>query len=193
MWHLGEARMKSDRSAGAPDHTFDPAKIERPAPILMPYYLIVSLLAGPAFVFPLIPLWFKYLTLRYRFDDEGISMAWGVVFRREIVLTYRRIQDIHVTRNIFQRWMGLATVEVQTASGNAKAEMSIDGILEADALRDFLYTKMRGARGVEDVTERSAPADDVLLLLRQIRDSMIRGGSERQSEAHGDASDGGGR
>jgi uncharacterized protein len=165
--------------ADGPNQVFDPAAITRPTPILMPYYLIVSLLAGPAFVFPLIPLWFKYLTLRYRFDNEGISMAWGVLFRREIVLTYRRIQDIHVTRNLIQRWMGLATVAVQTASGNASAEMSIEGILEADELRDFLYTKMRGARGLDEGPDlaEGGSTDQVLQLLGEIRDALVGMGS----------------
>lgn len=161
---------------------FNPFTITRPAPILKTYYLVCSLFTGPLFFIPLIPLWFKFATLKYRFDEEGISMAWGVLFRRETVLTYRRIQDIHVTRNIIQRWMGLATVAIQTASGDATAQMSIEGILEADQLRDFLYTQMRGAKGLDShpaspssttaspATEE--PADEVLELLRDIRDSL---------------------
>jgi uncharacterized membrane protein YdbT with pleckstrin-like domain len=90
-------------------------------------------------------------------------------------LTYRRIQDIHVTRNLLQRWMGLATVEIQTASGNAAATMKIEGVLEADALRDFLYAKMRGARGDEglEALHAHAPADEALVLLREIRDEIV--------------------
>ena len=42
--------------------------------------------------------------------------------------------------------MGLATVSIQTAAGSANPEVTIDGVLEAEALRDFLYTKMRGVR-----------------------------------------------
>ena len=102
----------------------------------------------------------------------------GILFRREIQLTYRRIQDIHVTRNILQRWMGLANVAIQTASGSAGAEMIIEGVLEADALRDFLYEKMRGARGDDEQTwdvpsdAVGAPDDEALVLLRQIRDEI---------------------
>ena len=160
--------------------SFDPTGIERPAPALMSYYIVASLLTGPFFLLPLIPLWFKYRTLRYRFDDEGISMSWGVIFRRETVLTYRRIQDIHVTRNIVQRWMGLASVAIQTASGDANAEMSIEGILQADELRDYLYSRMRGAKGLNALqsshvsasTEGQPATDEVLDLLRDIRDSL---------------------
>jgi putative membrane protein len=107
-------------------------------------------------------------------------MSWGILFRRETYLTYRRIQDIHLTRNIIQRWMGLATVSVQTASGNATPEMSIEGIREAEQLRDYLYTQMRGAKGDHEQLAQNAemsaekPADEALLLLREIRDSLHR-------------------
>lgn len=153
---------------------FDPRHISRPDPALMRYYLIASLLSGPGFFFAILPLFFKYETLRYRFDDEGISMSWGILFRREIYLTYRRIQDIHLTRNLLQRWLGLATVSVQTASGSSGPGMSIDGILQADELRDFLYTKMRGARDHTAEPASAAPADEALVLLREIRDALAR-------------------
>jgi putative membrane protein len=156
----------------------DPTTITRPSPVLLRYYVVTTACATlfflPLTLIALLPSLFKYRTLRYRFDDEGISMAWGVLFRREINLTYRRIQDIHVTRNLFQRWMGLATVAIQTASGSATPEMSIEGILEVDGLRDFLYLKMRGARGEPPSAGRAAePADEALGLLREIRDELV--------------------
>jgi uncharacterized membrane protein YdbT with pleckstrin-like domain len=163
-----------------PDRSFDPTKITRPSPVLLNYYVLTTAVATlcivPITIIALLPNLFKYRTLRYRFDDEGVSMAWGVLFRHEVNLTYRRIQDIHVTRNLFQRWMGLGTVAIQTASGSATPEMSIEGILEVDQLRDYLYSKMRGARGeVEDdgTGDLDGPADDALRLLHEIRDELV--------------------
>ena len=163
---------------------FDIRKIKRPDRILFTYYFITSFGMGPFFFIPLIPLFFKYHTLKYSFDESGISMSWGILFRREIYLTYRRIQDIHLSRNIIQRWLGLATVAIQTASGSAKPEMSIEGILAADKLRDHLYSRMRGAvRGTENAlpeadseeTRSEHPGeneDQVLSLLVEIRDHL---------------------
>lgn len=173
-----------------PANPFDPASATRPAPALMRYYTIVSLFALIGFPVVFLVHLFKYETLRYRFDDDGILMSWGILFRREINLTYRRIQDIHVTRNILERWMGLATVSIQTASGSATPEMQIEGILEYESLRDFLYAKMRGAKGeAEQAPVRGAAgvpgiggdgpaaADEALVLLREIRAeiSALRG------------------
>ncbi len=181
MSELSESSGKSAAEFRAED-------ITRPAPVLLKYYILCSFLAGPFFPFALVPLIFKYITLRYRFDESGIAMQWGVLFRREIYLTYRRIQDIHLTRNIVQRWLGLATLAVQTASGSATPEMSIEGILEAEPLRDHLYAKMRGARGESDEPHQGETDEDdaILALLGEIRDSMRQ--LADQSSPGGDAS-----
>ncbi len=172
-----DAVMNKDAApSSAPQKTFDPQKIERPDPVLLKYYALVSLAAGPLFPFAFIPLLCKYITLRYQFEADGVSMKWGVLFRREINLTHRRIQDIHLTNNIFQRWMGLANVAIQTASGSAAPEMTIEGVLQTDSLRDYLYAQMRGAKGLDRDTvadEHAAAEDDsVLTLLTEIRDNL---------------------
>jgi putative membrane protein len=80
------------------------------------------------------------------------------LFRREVYLTYRRIQDIHVTRNLLERWMGLARISLQTAAGSSNAEMVIEGNMQPEQLRDFLYRRMRGARN-ENVAQTGTPGD----------------------------------
>jgi putative membrane protein len=123
---------------------FSVREIERPDQNLLVYYLLTSLLLLPLFPFVFLPRLFRYLTLRYRFDEEGVSMRWGVLFRREIHLTYSRIQDIHLSSNFIERWLELARVEIQTASGSAKAELTIEGVREFEQVRDFIYARMRG-------------------------------------------------
>ncbi len=126
--------------------SFNIFQIERPHAKLMTYYFIICLFTGPLFPVLILPNYFRYHTMRYRFDAEGISMRWGLLFRREVVLNYARIQDIHLSSNIIERWLGLARIQIQTASGSSSAEMTIEGILEFEAVRDFLYSKMRGLR-----------------------------------------------
>jgi putative membrane protein len=119
-------------------------RIRKPDPKLLWYYLLVSF-AGLVFQpFVFVPLFFKYHTLEYHFDERGVRCSWGILFRREVYLTYGRIQDIHLTRNLLERWLGLGTVDVQTASGSAGAALSIVGLLEHQEVRDFLYGRMRG-------------------------------------------------
>src|SRR5262245_5307137 len=116
---MDSAMMQSSPSQAT---AFNPAEISRPDPALWTYYVIVAACTICGFPFAIWPLYFKYRTLKYRFDDKGVSMSWGILFHREIYLTYRRIQDIHVTRNLLHRWLGLSAVAVQTASASSGAE-----------------------------------------------------------------------
>ncbi len=118
--------------------------LERPHKDLLKYYLISAIFTGPGIIAAIPYLYFRYHTLRYRFDEEGIHMKVGILFRREINLTYARIQDIHLRSGIIQRWLGLANVQIQTASGSSGPELVIEGFKEFEMIRDFLYTRMRG-------------------------------------------------
>ncbi len=146
--------------------------IHRPAPALMRYYVLASFLFGPLFPFALIYAWFRYHTMRYAFDEEGISMRWGILFRREITLTYARIQDIHLTSNLVERWLRLARIQIQTASASASAEMTLEGLHEFEAVRDFLYSKMRGVRGAAGAQPTVAPQNDLATALREVASEL---------------------
>jgi membrane protein YdbS with pleckstrin-like domain len=142
-------------------------EIRRPDDSLWTLYLIYACLSTVALPVVILPLYFKYKTLRYRFDEEGVAVSYGLIWRQETYLTYARIQDIHVTRNIFERWLGLGTVEVQTASGKASATESIVGVREFNEIRNFLYAHMRGHRRLDnDGAGDRAPLDVVLLGIR---------------------------
>lgn len=147
--------------------------LERPHEKLLTLYLIRSLITllftGPLVVFVAPVLYFRYQTMRYRFDEEGVSMSWGLLFRREVNLTYARIQDIHLQSGIVQRYLGLADIQIQTASGSASAEMTIEGLLEFEAIRDFLYQKMRGTRGEQ---EGAQEAGGTAAALAEVRDEL---------------------
>ena len=155
--------------------------LERPDPRLWTLYLIRSVLTGPGIILSLPLLYFRYYTLRYRFDDEGVHMRVGILFRREVNLTYVRIQDIHLRSGFIQRWLGLADLQIQTASGNSGAELVIEGFKEYEAIRDFLYSRMRGARGdghpaatQAGAATPSATDQQSAAILLEIRDELRR-------------------
>jgi uncharacterized membrane protein YdbT with pleckstrin-like domain len=127
--------------------------LERPHRDLLTYYILGCLVFPPLFPVLILPAYFRYHTMRYKFTEEGVSMSWGILFRRQIIINYARIQDIHLRSNLVERWLGLARVLVQTASGSSGAEMTLEGFKEFEAVRDFLYAKMRG---VKDPAHKSA-------------------------------------
>ena len=144
----------------------------RPASSLMKYYFLSSLVAGPGLLFLLPYRFFRYHTLRYHFDNEGVTARWGILFRREITLTYARIQDIHLVSNLVERWLGLGRVQIQTASGQSGAEMTIEGLPDFEFVRDELYQRMRGARR-EAIPAIAGGAPDVLRALGSGQDDVV--------------------
>ena len=159
-------------STAAPAHIMS---LERPHRSLWTYYVIRAILTGPAVIVTLPYLFFRYHTLRYRLDEEGIHMKVGLLFRSEVNITYARIQDIHLKSGLLQRWLGLANVEIQTAAGSSDSEVVIEGFKEFEAIRDFLYTRMRGYQAKKTAVAAPASTDsEVVSLLLAIRDELQR-------------------
>jgi putative membrane protein len=153
--------------------------IERPRESLMTYYVLKAIAANVAFPFVFPYLFFRYHTMRYRFDIDGIHMRWGIIFRREVLLNYSRIQDIHLLSNVIERWLGLARIEIETASGAASANMTLEGMEDPERMRDFLYSRMRGARE----EKAGGAADPLATVLHEIAGELrqIRGLVDGQS------------
>lgn len=145
---------------------------------LLTYGFLTSLLLGPFFFTLLIPLYFRYHSLRYDVEEEGITMRWGILFRKEISLTYARIQDIHLSSNVVERWLGIAKIQVQTASGSSSAEMTIEGLRNYSEMRDFLYTRMRGARDRPAQTARGIQSASAPHGLEDLTDTLTEVAAE---------------
>lgn len=149
--------------------------ITRPDPSLLTLYILYSILSLVMFPIVLTYLLVRYYTLHYRFDDQGVRMSHGLLFRSESLVQYSRIQDLHISRGLLERWLGLATIQVQTAAGSASPEMTLVGIRNFEEVRDFLYSKMRGARfGEEEPAAQESPKkpDEVVALLTEIRNEL---------------------
>ncbi|MEZ6184729.1 MAG: PH domain-containing protein [Planctomycetota bacterium] len=161
--------------------------VDRPDPRQLYLSLIMGLfltvISCGMGILGLIPILIRYFTTRYRFDNEGVGVMWGFLFRRESYITFDKIQDIHLNRGFLERQFGLGTVDVQTASASAGAEISLFGLRDYDEIRDFLYTRMRGSDDDDDeqpqpASAAAAPAgtgeDETLALLSALKDEVVR-------------------
>jgi putative membrane protein len=144
--------------------------ITRPEPALLWMYFLTSLALLCAAPIALIPLYFRYHTLWYRFEPSGVSMGYGILFRKEMQLTYARMQDIHLSQNIVERWLGIGTVTVQTAGSGAAGNLMIVGVKDFNAIRDYLYAMMRGVRAEHHEPAAGAATTDAVLV--EIRDAL---------------------
>ena len=161
------------------------ASIERPSPQLLKYYVLTAVTTTVAFPLTMLLLYFRYHTMRYRFDEEGIHMRWGILMRHEVMLNYSRIQDIQLRSHVIERWLGLARIEIQTASGSAGSEMVLEGLLNFVAVRDFLYSRMRGAHhpAPEAPDSLTAVLGEVAAELRGIRQAIEQRNRQRGLQA----------
>jgi hypothetical protein len=71
-----------------------------------------------------------------RADD--LIVRRGVMFKRESVVPYGRMQFVDVTAGPFERAMGLATVQLHTAAASSDARIPGLPAAEAARLRDQL-------------------------------------------------------
>jgi putative membrane protein len=138
------------------------ASVERPRKELLTWYFFKALTTVIAFPITMLVLYFRYHTMRYKIDAEGIHMSWGILMRHEIMLNYSRIQDIQLHSNFVERWLGLVRIEVQTASGTSESEMTLEGFPDPEGMRDFLYSRMRGGHAGVAATDGVATLESVL-------------------------------
>lgn len=139
--------------------------LTRPATELFWYYLLVSLMFLCAAPIVLVPMLLRYYTLWYRIDGVGVAMGYGFFVRREQQITYPKMQDIQLSQNLLQRWLGIGTVLIQTAGVGDASELHIVGVREYEWLRDYLYERMRGVRA----TAPTSKSDELLV---EIRDAL---------------------
>ncbi|MFH8450846.1 PH domain-containing protein [Streptomyces fungicidicus] len=118
--------------------------------------LVPGLLAGPGWAaFALLPLalllwgWVllerNWRSWRYAERADDLLISRGVLWRRETVVPYGRMQLVEVTSGPVERHFGLASVQLHTAA--AATDATIPGLdpAEAERLRDRL-TELGEAR-----------------------------------------------
>ena len=118
--------------------------------------LVPGLLAGPVWAaFALLPLalllwgWVllerNWRSWRYAERADDLLISRGVLWRRETVVPYGRMQLVEVTSGPAERHFGLASVQLHTAA--AATDATIPGLdpAEAERLRDRL-TELGEAR-----------------------------------------------
>jgi uncharacterized protein len=93
---------------------------------------LVPLLAG--IVLLLGVTWYpkaRYARWRWQLTDRALEMRYGVVVHRHEAVPYFRVQQIDIERGPVDRMLGLATLQVTTASASGSG--SLPGIAEEDA------------------------------------------------------------
>ena len=89
----------------------------------------------------------KYLSFRYRLGPDELIIREGIVTRNERHVPYARIQNIDLVQNPFHRWLNVAEVRVETASGDRpEAIMRVLSLSSVEAMREHVFRQKRAAR-----------------------------------------------
>jgi membrane protein YdbS with pleckstrin-like domain len=83
----------------------------------------------------------KVQSYRIELKPEGIALDYGILNKSHELLLFNKVQDILITRNLFEQAMGLSTVVIQNAMGQPQ---KIPG-LEAESAEGFRDNILRYA------------------------------------------------
>ncbi|NVJ59596.1 MAG: PH domain-containing protein [Gammaproteobacteria bacterium] len=84
----------------------------------------------------------KFLRTRWRFDDQGLFIYQGIIFRKQYAVPRSRVQHIDVTQGPIQRNYSIAELVIHTA-GTMNASVNLTGIAFGTAVdvRDKLLNQ----------------------------------------------------
>jgi membrane protein YdbS with pleckstrin-like domain len=95
-----------------------------------------------------------YESMWYELREDEMSWKRGVWFRTTGIVPYNRITNLDIRQGPLMRFFGIHTIAIQTAgySGQATAEIRIEGIEDAEALREFIRSLVRKTAASGDGT-----------------------------------------
>lgn len=120
-----------------------------PLTIFIPPVFVLAI-TGPVLVLVLFLIWWTgayFHTILYRFSTTGISWERGIWWRQAGIVPYNRITTVDIIQGPLSRLFGISMLKVQTAGDPAgtapAAELKIEGITDAGALREYILDQMR--------------------------------------------------
>lgn len=114
---------------------------------------------------------FYYRSLSYEIGAEQVIVRQGVLTRAVKHVPYRTVTNITVKRGLIDRWLGLGTLEIQTAgmSGTHQAEQSLAGLADPQVVYDLVAAQLGRFRGglapTQAETETPAGIEETLAAL----------------------------
>ncbi len=109
--------------------------LSRPLFALFLFFFEALFIAGPVYVYHHI----EYVSFTYELAEKEIAIRQGVFTRETTVIPYERIQNINTRRTLMERFLGLATLEIDTAGANPTMA---EGLLPGVSNKDLLIREM---------------------------------------------------
>ena len=90
-----------------------------------------------------------YRSLSYEIQDDEVIVRAGVLTKSVKHVPYRTVTNLTIKRDILDRWLGLGTLNIQTAgmSGQTGAEERLVGLTNVQEVYELVATELRRFRG----------------------------------------------
>ncbi|WJI10343.1 PH domain-containing protein [Methanobacterium sp. CWC-01] len=148
-------------------------------PPILSLIFVISFLAVVFFTVYWIPKY--YGTIRYKLDQEEVEWHRGVWFKNTGIVPYNRITNVDISQGPISRFLGIGTVKIQTAGysnpnqawGNP-SEITIQGVVEFESLRNILIGFVRGRKplAVQTFPEEPGDGNQILEELVEIKELL---------------------
>ncbi|MCG7854514.1 MAG: PH domain-containing protein [Methanoregulaceae archaeon] len=117
-----------------------------------------------------------YDSMWYELHNDEMRWKRGVIFRRTGIVPYNRVTNIDIKQGPVMRPLSISTVSIQTAgsSGKGVPEISIEGIVHAEELRELIRTMVRVCSGGDGTGSGGAVTPQIMKPadLQQVLDEM---------------------
>ena len=108
-------------------------------------------------------LWIDRLS--YIIKDSSITIYKGIFTKIEQNIPTSKVTDFVLHRDLFDRFMGIGSIQVQTAgaSGAVGYEGKIDGILDFEEIHKNLRDKLISMQSIAESTNNTEKSNDSVL------------------------------
>lgn len=119
------------------------------------WWLIALILIGP-----------YYRSLRYEVQDDEVVVNAGIWTKSVKHVPYRTVTNMQVKRDVVDRWLGIGTLNIQTAgmSGQTGAEERLVGLSNVQEVYEAVVEELRRFRGGMAPTQADVEVEPAVAL-----------------------------
>ena len=130
---------------------------------------------------PITILWIKNLS--YFIEDDKIVIKKGILTKIKQNIPFRMITDFMLERTLYDRWLGIGSIKIQTAGQTQNAtgyEGKLAGLINWDELHEKLRSDLTEARSSTKEISKSPKLDEgalenILIELKKISSILEKG------------------
>jgi len=130
---------------------------------------------------PIMLLWIKNLS--YFIEDDKIVIKKGILTKIKQNIPFRMITDFMLERTLYDRWLGIGSIKIQTAGQTQNAtgyEGKLSGLINWNELHEKLRSDLTEARSSSKEISQSPEVDkealeNILIELKKISNILEKG------------------